>query len=197
MNEKTTPPQYDELRPGSLRDHFLIAMPGLNESSFAHTVTYICEHSDKGAMGVVINSATTMQLSHIFAQMELEFVPAQGELPIMAGGPVQPERGFVLHRADTHWQSTLQVSSELSLTASRDIIEAIAQGRGPNECLITLGYAGWGEGQLEQEIAENSWLTVPANTDIIFNTPWDGRWAAAAQVLGIDVNLISSTAGHA
>ncbi len=188
---------YDELRPGSLRDHFLIAMPGLNESSFAHTVTYICEHSDKGAMGLVINSATAMQLSEIFSQMDLHYSPSIGEQLIMAGGPVQPERGFVLHSSETQWQSTLRVSSELSLTASRDIIVALAQGRGPKECLITLGYAGWGEGQLEQEIAENSWLTVPANKDIIFTTPCENRWAAAAQVLGIDVNLISSTAGHA
>lgn len=197
MNEKMNGTHYDELRPGSLRDHFLIAMPGLNESSFAHTVTYICEHSDKGAMGLVINSATAMQLSEIFSQMDLHFTPALGEQRIMAGGPVQPERGFVLHSSDTQWQSTLRVSSELSLTASRDIIVALAQGRGPKECLITLGYAGWGEGQLEQEVAENSWLTVPANKDIIFNTPCENRWAAAAQVLGIDVNLISSTAGHA
>lgn len=197
MNEKMNATHYDELRPGSLRDHFLIAMPGLNESSFAHTVTYICEHSDKGAMGLVINSATAMQLSEIFSQMDLHFAPSMGEQRIMAGGPVQPERGFVLHSSETQWQSTLRVSSELSLTASRDIIVALAQGRGPKECLITLGYAGWGEGQLEQEIAENSWLTVPANKDIIFTTPCENRWAAAAQVLGIDVNLISSTAGHA
>lgn len=197
MNEKMIPTHYDELTPGSLRDHFLIAMPGLNESSFAHTVTYICEHSDKGAMGVVINAATPMQLSEIFSQMDLDYMPSLGEQRIMAGGPVQSERGFVLHPGDTQWQSTLRVSPELSLTASRDIIVALAQGRGPKSCLIALGYAGWGEGQLEQEIAENSWLTVPANKDIIFNTPCENRWAAAAQVLGIDVNLISSTAGHA
>jgi len=198
MNDKTSSKaHYDELTPGSLRDHFLIAMPGLNDSSFAHTVTYICEHTDNGAMGLVINSATPMQLSEIFTQMDLEFAPSLGERTIMAGGPVQPERGFVLHGSDTQWQSTLQVSAELSLTASRDIIAALAKGHGPKECLITLGYAGWGEGQLEQEIAENSWLTVPANKDIIFNTPCEERWAAAAQALGIDVNLISSTAGHA
>lgn len=198
MNEKiANNHDYDELTPGSLRDHFLIAMPGLNDSSFAHTVTYICEHSDKGAMGVVINSATPMQLKEIFAQMELNDVSQEGEQIIMAGGPVQPERGFVLHPSGSKWQSTLEVSPDISLTASRDIIVALAEGRGPKQFLITLGYAGWGEGQLEAEIASNSWLTVPADKTIIFDTPFEQRWTAAAQALGIDVNLISSTAGHA
>lgn len=198
MNEKMPMNHdYDELTPGSLRDHFLIAMPGLNDSSFAHTVTYICEHSDKGAMGVVINTATPMQLKEIFAQMDLSDIANEGEQIIMAGGPVQPERGFVLHPSDSKWQSTLEVSSDISLTASRDIIVALAEGRGPKQFLITLGYAGWGEGQLEAEIATNSWLTVPADKSIIFDIPFEHRWTAAAQALGIDVNLISSTAGHA
>ncbi|MCE3251054.1 MAG: hypothetical protein K0Q67_64 [Cellvibrio sp.] len=198
MNEKSIlNTDYDELTPGSLRDHFLIAMPGLNDSSFAHTVTYICEHSDKGAMGVVINSATPMLLKEIFSQMDLDDLSDQGDQIVMSGGPVQPERGFVLHSNETKWQSTLEISSGVCLTASRDIITALAAGRGPKQCLIALGYAGWGEGQLEAEIAANSWLTVPADKDIIFNTPFEERWASAAQTLGIDVNLISSTAGHA
>lgn len=198
MNEKIPfNANYDELTPGSLRDHFLIAMPGLNDSSFAHTVTYICEHTDKGAMGVVINTATPMQLKEIFAQMELEDIAAEGEQIVMSGGPVQPERGFVLHPSDSKWQSTLEVSPDISLTASRDIIVALAEGRGPKQYLITLGYAGWGEGQLEEEIASNSWLTVPADKNIIFNTPFEQRWTTAALALGIDVNLISSIAGHA
>jgi putative transcriptional regulator len=198
MNEKSSfNAGYDELTPGSLRDHFLIAMPGLNESSFAHTVTYICEHSDKGAMGVVINTATPMLLKEIFSQMDLDDRSDQGDQIVMSGGPVQPERGFVLHSNDTKWQSTLEISSAIYLTASRDIITALAAGRGPKQCLIALGYAGWGEGQLEAEIAANSWLTVPADKDIIFNTPFEERWTTAAQTLGIDVNLISSTAGHA
>lgn len=196
MTEKHTP-NYDELTPGSLRDHFLIAMPGLNESSFAHTVTYICEHSDKGAMGVVINAATPMLLKEIFSQMDLDDLGGQGDQIVMSGGPVQPERGFVLHSSETKWQSTLEVSPEISLTASRDIIAAMAEGRGPKQTLITLGYAGWGEGQLEAEIAANSWLTVPADKDIIFNTPLEQRWAAAANSLGIDVNLMPVSAGHA
>lgn len=197
MNEKTTFNDYDELTPGSLRDHFLIAMPGLNDSSFAHTVTYICEHSDKGAMGVVINAATPMLLKEIFSQMDLEDLSDQGDQIVMSGGPVQPERGFVLHSNEAKWQSTLEISPDVSLTASRDIITALAEGRGPKQCLIALGYAGWGEGQLEAEIAANSWLTVPADKNIIFNTPLEERWASAALALGIDVNLISSTAGHA
>lgn len=197
MNEKTPFNDYDELTPGSLRDHFLIAMPGLNDSSFAHTVTYICEHSDKGAMGVVINAATPMLLKEIFSQMDLDDLSDQGDQIVMSGGPVQPERGFVLHSNEAKWQSTLEISPDVSLTASRDIITALAEGRGPKQCLIALGYAGWGEGQLEAEIAANSWLTVPADKNIIFNTPLEERWAAAALALGIDVNLISSTAGHA
>lgn len=198
MNENTPlTADYDELTPGSLRDHFLIAMPGLNDSSFAHTVTYICEHSDKGAMGVVINTATPMLLKEIFSQMDLADLSDQGDLIVMSGGPVQPERGFVLHSNEAKWQSTLEISPDVSLTASRDIITALAAGRGPKHCLIALGYAGWGEGQLEAEIAANSWLTVPADKNIIFNTPFEERWTTAAQALGIDVNLISSTAGHA
>lgn len=198
MNKKTSVnANYDELTPGSLRDHFLIAMPGLNDSSFAHTVTYICEHSDKGAMGVVINAATPMLLKEIFSQMELDDRSDQGDQIVMNGGPVQPERGFVLHSNEAKWQSTLEISPDISLTASRDIITALAAGRGPKQCLIALGYAGWGEGQLEAEIAANSWLTVAADKNIIFNTPFEERWTSAAQTLGIDVNLISSTAGHA
>lgn len=187
----------DELKPGSLRDHFLIAMPGLNDSSFAHTVTYICEHTDQGAMGVVINLPTPMFLREIFDQMGLEDLSQRGGQIIMSGGPVQPERGFVLHSPDTKWQSTLEISPDISLTASRDIIAAMAEGRGPEDAFIALGYAGWAEGQLEAEVAANSWLTVPANKDIIFHTPVEHRWAAAAQRLGIDVTLIASTAGHA
>jgi putative transcriptional regulator len=197
MNSKTNTTDIDDLRPGSLRDHFLIAMPGLNDSSFAHTVTYICEHSDKGAMGVVINAATPMLLKEVFSQMDLDDLSNLGDQIVMSGGPVQPERGFVLHTNDTKWQSTLEISPEISLTASRDIITALAEGRGPKQCLVALGYAGWGEGQLEAEIAANSWLTVPAKKDIIFDTPLEQRWTSAAQVLGVDVNLIPSTPGHA
>lgn len=198
MNDKSDfLTDIEELKPGSLCNHFLIAMPGLNDSSFAHTVTYICEHSEQGAMGVVINMATPMLLREIFEQMGLDDQSNLGDQIVMSGGPVQPERGFVLHSTDSRWQSTLQISPDISLTASRDIIAALAEGRGPKQSLIALGYAGWGEGQLEAEIAANSWLTVPADKNIIFSTPLEQRWTAAAQALGIDVTLITSTAGHA
>lgn len=190
--------QVEELTPGSLRDHFLIAMPGMSDPSFSHTVTYICEHSDKGAMGVVINTATPMQLKEIFEQMQLNDQGSDGEKIIMAGGPVQPERGFVLHTGENaEWQTTLKVSDDISLTVSRDIIAAMAEGRGPEHFLISLGYAGWGEGQLEAEIAANSWLTVPADKNIIFHTPIEKRWTEAAKSLGIDLQLMPGSAGHA
>jgi putative transcriptional regulator len=187
----------NELVPGSLCNHFLIAMPSMQDSSFAHSVTYICEHSDEGAMGIVINNPMPMMLHEIYAQMDLKVSPNQGHQPVVAGGPVQQERGFVIHSSEIEWHSTLKVSPDISLTASRDIIVALAEGQGPKEWLVALGYAGWGEGQLEAEIAANSWLTVPANKEIIFNTPFEQRWTAAAQALGIDVNLISNVAGHA
>jgi putative transcriptional regulator len=186
-----------ELLPGSLCDHFLIAMPTLQEGSFTQSVTYICEHSERGAMGIVINNPTPMKLQDIFAQMNLRDAARQGSKTIMAGGPVQSERGFVLHSSDTAWHSTTKVSDAISITASHDIIAALAEGQGPSHCLIALGYAGWGEGQLEAEIAANTWLTVPADKNIIFNTPIEQRWTVAGLALGINVNLISSTAGHA
>jgi putative transcriptional regulator len=189
-------PDASELTAGSLRDHFLIAMPGMQDSAFAHSVTYICEHTDKGAMGIVINNAMPLFVRDIFTQMELTDETGIGNQIVYAGGPVQIERGFVLHSGDMEWQSTLKISPRISLTASRDIIEALANGSGPHEYLIALGYAGWGEGQLEAEVAANSWLTVPADSAIIFNTPHEQRWTAAAQPLGIDLNLISSVAGH-
>lgn len=186
-----------DLVPGSLCDHFLIAMPNMHDTSFAQSVTYICEHNERGAMGIVINNPMPMTLHEIFAQMNLRASAEQGKKPIFAGGPVQSERGFVLHSSSTQWHSTIKVSDDISLTASSDIITALADGKGPSPCLIALGYAGWGEGQLEEEIAANSWLTVPADKNIIFNTPTEQRWTIAALALGINVNLISNTAGHA
>lgn len=199
MTTRTLPPHtvtYDELKPGSLRNHFLVAMPGLADSSFAHSVTYICEHTEEGAMGVVINAPTSMQLSDIFAQMDMTNRSQYGERRIMSGGPVHQDRGFVVHTGGMNWQSTIQISESVYLTASKDIIASIADGSGPDEFLITLGYAGWGKGQLEDEIATNSWLTVPATPAVIFDTPIDQRWTAAARPLGVDVNLMSGVAGH-
>ena len=186
-----------DLVPGSLCDHFLIAMPSMHDTSFAQSVTYICEHNERGAMGIVINNPMPMTLHEIFAQMHLSANTEQGGKTIYSGGPVQAERGFVLHSSNTKWHSTIKVSDDISLTASSDIISALAQGVGPTPCLIALGYAGWGAGQLEEEIAANSWLTVPADKNIIFNTPTEQRWTVAALALGINVSLISNTAGHA
>lgn len=182
---------------GSLKGQFLIAMPGLNDSMFSHTVTFICDHSEQGAMGLVINQPLGIDMAEVFAQLECEPAGNGADSPVYCGGPVQPERGFILHAPGTEWESSLQVSNEVTLTASKDIIEAIAENRGPDKYLTALGYAGWSEGQLEQEISENSWLTVPADSAIIFDTPADQRWAAASKPLGIDLNLIPTTAGHA
>lgn len=181
----------------SLRDHFLIAMPGMQDPSFAHSITYICDHSDSGAMGIVLNNTMPLTLGDIFQQLELEDTQKVGERSILNGGPVQVERGFVLHNDTSRWQSTLPIADDLSMTASRDILDALASGEGPANYLVALGYAGWEAGQLEEEIAANAWLTMPADRHILFHTPAEQRWAAAANHLGFDLNLISATAGHA
>lgn len=189
----TTP----ETTANSLRDHFLIAMPSLNNSFFGQTITYICDHSEEGSMGLVINQAMDMNMSEIFRQLEDEDCSSHGDDLVICGGPVQPEQGFVLHSPEQEWQSTLQVSDEVSLTASRDVLDDIAAGQGPKKHLVALGYAGWSAGQLEEEIADNAWLIVKADSQLIFDTPLEQRWSAIAKELGIDLNLISGTVGHA
>ncbi|PLW70976.1 YqgE/AlgH family protein [Pseudohalioglobus lutimaris] len=182
----------------SLRDHFLLAMPTLSEGIFSHSITYICEHGESGAMGIVINQPLDLSLGEIFEHLQIDSPADFASEPVMAGGPVQIDHGFVLHRrCEETWEANLKVTDEINLTTSRDILRAIAQGNGPRDHLIALGYAGWTAGQLEQELAENSWLTLPADSDIIFTTPVDQRVAAAAARLGIDMNLISGEAGHA
>lgn len=181
----------------SLRNHFLIAMPSLNESIFSHTITYICDHSEDGAMGLVINQPLGIDLSEIYQQLECNEGNHHATQAVLSGGPVQPERGFILHSPEQLWESSLAVSKDIVLTASRDIIDAISRDQGPQKFLVALGYAGWDEGQLEEEIANNSWLTIPAEPHIIFDTPIEQRWTAASKSLGIDLNLISGTAGHA
>jgi putative transcriptional regulator len=181
-----------------LRDHFLLAMPCLSEGIFSHSITYICEHGESGAMGIVINQPLDLSVDEIFEHLQITPRQDFSDMPVMAGGPVQIDHGFVLHRkCDTSWEASLKVTSEITLTTSRDILRAIANDDGPDDHLIALGYAGWAAGQLEQELAENSWLTLPANSDIIFSTPADQRLGAAAALLGIDMNLISGEAGHA
>ncbi|WP_438950920.1 YqgE/AlgH family protein [Porticoccus sp.] len=182
----------------SLSNHFLVAMPGLLDPNFSHAVIYICEHSPDGAMGLVINNPLDIPISQIFEQFEMTYSPHIGAQPLLSGGPVQIDRGFVLHRAgERQWESTRTISGEISLTASRDIISDIAVERGPGELIITLGYAGWGPGQLEEELAHNAWLTVPGDANILFNTPFEQRASAAAAKIGIDLNMLSTDAGHA
>ncbi|WP_237457473.1 YqgE/AlgH family protein [Pseudomaricurvus sp. HS19] len=181
----------------SLRNHFLIAMPSLNDSIFSHTITYVCEHDESGAMGLVINQPLGVEMDEIYRQLKCSD-EQRADTPVLCGGPVQPERGFILHPASNYdWESSLQVSGDVSLTASRDIIDAIANGTGPQQFLIALGYAGWAPGQLEDEIANNAWLTLPADSALMFDTPIEQRWGAISRQLGIDLNLISGTAGHA
>ncbi|MEW6646712.1 MAG: YqgE/AlgH family protein [Pseudomonadota bacterium] len=182
----------------SLRNHFLIAMPQLADPNFSHTVTYICEHNAEGALGIVINRPLDLTLGEVLQHMQIE----PGErvdtaAPVFSGGPVQTERGFVLHRPVGAWTSTLPVTADIALTTSRDIMNAIGHGEGPQQFLLALGYAGWGAGQLEQEITQNAWLSGPADPAILFDLPVEERWGAAAALIGVDLTLLSSEAGHA
>ncbi|TVP87468.1 MAG: YqgE/AlgH family protein [Thioalkalivibrio sp.] len=192
MTERTPESTTD-----GLRNQFLIAMPSLQDGYFAQTVTYICEHTEEGAMGLVINQPLELSLEQMLLQLDLQLTAGGGGQRIFRGGPVQPEHGFVLHPAGDGWSGTRDLSDDLALTTSRDILEAIARGEGPEHTLIALGYAGWGPGQLESEIAENSWLVAPAKHTILFSLPPNQRLNAAARLIGIDMNLISQVAGHA
>jgi len=181
-----------------LSNHFLIAMPGLNDPNFSRSVTYICEHNEDGALGLIINRPLDIHLKDVLSQVEITVKePAVADIPVHLGGPVQQDRGFVLHEPLGDWQATMKVTENIGITSSIDILEAIGNLRGPERSLITLGYAGWGAGQLEQEISENAWLSGPADPEILFDTPDDLRWQRAAQSLGIDINLLSGEAGHA
>lgn len=182
----------------TLTNHFLIAMPGLQDPNFARTVTYVCEHSDQGAMGIVINRPLDVALGELLDQLQIPTSrPEARGLPVFQGGPVQTDRGFVLHTAGLTFDSTLSITPDICVTTSRDVLEAIANGEGPTQTLIALGYAGWGGGQLEQEMISNAWLNGPASDDIIFRIDPAARWMAAAQLLGVDLNLLSGEAGHA
>jgi putative transcriptional regulator len=181
-----------------LKNHFLIAMPTLMDPNFFHTVTYICEHNAQGAMGIVINQPVDLTLDDIVDH--LGFASSGGDhllQSVYRGGPVETERGFVLHTPLGGWESTLSVTNTIGLSTSNDIVEAIAQGQGPEQYLVALGYAGWGAGQLEQEIAENSWLSSPAEESIIFKTITEKRWEAAAALMGIDIKQLTGAVGHA
>ena len=184
-------------------NQFLIAMPGLREGTFAGTVIYMCEHTDKGALGLVINKPIDIKLKNLFEKVELTLDREDiAEEPVYYGGPVQTERGFVLHeRLDDeggHYSSTLAIpGGALEMTTSKDVLEALSNGAGPKKLLVTLGYSGWGAGQLEEEIQRNGWITVEAKPDVIFDTPAEQRYEKALGLLGIDPALLSAEAGHA
>lgn len=185
----------------SLQNHFLIAMPNMADPMFSRTVTLICEHNDEGAMGIIINRATNYLAGDLLIPADQE-EPAKldsrfGRTSLHIGGPVQNERGFVLHTGKAEWEHSIQVSDNLALSSSQDILDALIKGEGPQQYLLALGFAGWGAGQLESEITENAWLHGPANADMLFSTPVEQRWTAAAKQLGIDIHLLDSHAGHA
>jgi putative transcriptional regulator len=182
----------------NLTDHFLIAMPAMVDPHFAKSLTFICEHNDQGALGVVVNRPIDMNLHALLEQVSI--APENDtfkSVPVHYGGPVQVDRGFVLHVPRGEWQSTLAIGAEIGLTTSKDILQAVARGEGPRQILVTLGYAGWAPGQLEHELAQNAWLTVAANPQIIFDVPAEGRLPAAMALLGVDFASLSDTAGHA
>lgn len=180
----------------SLANHFIIAMPDLMDENFNRTVTYICEHDENGTFGIIINRKSDITFTDILEHMEIR-VDVGASKPVYIGGPVQTNRGFILHRPAGNWSSSLVVTPNIALTTSRDILEAMAKNEGPDDALIALGYAGWGPGQLEQELAENAWLSCPADEQIIFDTPQPRRWQEAARRMGVDLALLSHETGHA
>lgn len=183
---------------GYLTDHLLIAMPALADPDFSRAVTYICEHSDDGALGIIINRPGDLRLADVLSQMNLDASTDEiADRPVYLGGPVNPERGFVLHTGQDEWEASLRVGDDINVTSSRDVLEAIARGEGPEHYLVALGYAGWAPGQLEQEMRENAWLSTAAEHGILFHTPDHDRWQAAARLLGIDPSRLSGDAGHA
>jgi putative transcriptional regulator len=182
----------------NLTGHFLIAMPAMADPYFAKSVAYVCEHNENGALGIVINRPIDMKLDDLFEQVSIKLKDRElAEAPVHFGGPVQVDRGFVLHQPVGHWQSTIAVSGETALTTSKDILEATARGEGPQKILVSLGYAGWSPGQLEQELSQNAWLTVPASEGIIFDLPAEEKLMAAMHLLGVDFASLSDEAGHA
>lgn len=182
-----------------LSNHFLIAMPGMSDNNFLETLTLVCEHNAAGALGFVVNRPIQIPVAELLQQQSIEFEAssALAQRSLYSGGPVEPERGFVLHSAEKSWSTTMPVGNHYSITASRDIIESSINGEGPEKSLFLLGYAGWAPGQLEQEVSANTWLTAQADPDILFDLPAEQRWRAAATRLGVDLSLLNSSAGHA
>lgn len=184
--------------PTPLANQLLIALPALADTNFSRSVALICQHDDDGAMGIVVNRASEYTLGEVLGQMGVEGgdegLRAQ---VVLAGGPVHPERGFVLHDGGLHWDSTMTIADALFLTTSRDILEAMAKGEGPRNAIVALGCAGWGSGQLEQELTENDWLTAPADPELLFDLPLESRWQAAAGRIGVDFAHLADYSGHA
>lgn len=182
----------------SLTNHLLIAMPSLADPNFAQTVVLVCEHTDRSALGIVLNKPLPMHLSDVLSQMQItstsEIVAAQ---PVLRGGPVHTDRGFVLHRPGGRWDHTHKVSDTIQVTTSRDVLAAMARGDGPADAFIALGYAGWESGQLEREIKDNAWMSVPVDARVVFDLPFEQRWSGAWQLLGVQIGQLSLTAGHA
>jgi putative transcriptional regulator len=195
----------------NLTHHFLIAMPGLEDEGFAKSVVYLCEHNERGALGLVINKPTDLKLEHLFDKVDLPLRRADlSATPVFQGGPVQTERGFVLHETmvgaatggdvmpdDSIYASTMSIPGGLEMTTSRDVLEAMSTGAGPRRVLVSLGYSSWGKGQLESELADNTWLTVAANIDVIFDSPIEKRYDHALKLLGVESWMLSPVAGHA
>jgi putative transcriptional regulator len=181
-----------------LTNQLLIAMPSLGDPHFSQTVALICDHTSQGALGVILNKPLPMRMAEIFEQLDIKI--ESGPLPqrqVLRGGPMQTDRGFVVHRAGGEWDSTLKVSDALHVTTSRDILAAIARGQGPEDALVALGYAGWGGGQLEAEIRANAWLNAPVDLELIFELPFQSRWEAAGRLLGVELTRISPIGGNA
>jgi len=182
----------------NLTGHFLIAMPSLNDGFFNQAVTYICEHDENGSFGIIINQQTGITLKQIAKEMAIETENNYNDKQLVfIGGPVDQGRGFILHRPVGNWQSSLKVNSNIAITTSKDILQAIINNEGPEDNIVALGYAGWAAGQLDNEMASNTWLSCPADEQIIFNTPVEERWKTAAKLIGVDLSLLSSDAGHA
>lgn len=182
----------------NLANQFLIAMPGMRDPLFRRSVAFVCQHGDEGAMGLLVNRLSEYRLGDVLAQMNLKSdLSRVSEAPVLIGGPVQPERGFVLHAPHGAWESSFKISERICVTTSRDVLVAIAAGEGPRDALVALGYAGWNAGQIETELKENAWLTTAADESILFSTPMETRWEAAANLVGVDISSLTDYAGHA
>lgn len=181
-----------------LTNHFLIAMPGLSDPTFERTVTYLCQHNEDGALGIIVNRPSELRIGDVFRELNIPVLDdTLSNQRVYYGGPVHTDRGFVLHPKGGEWKSTLTINEDLCLTTSRDILEALGRGEGPPRALLALGYAGWASGQLEQEITQNSWLNAEAKASVIFDTSPEERWRRAAEVVGVDISLLTLEAGHA